>query len=336
MNETREVFSEREIKDIITKLQNCGRFEEGMIAIARKDLEYGLTKAEVEIYLKDGFSIHQMETISKAIRKHGSGFAEVIAKADLDAQSMELAMDYYEKGVSLDDILSGVNQKTSAYNLNLIYSSMLSTIRNAEKQEVSPSTDMTYVEKLLEEMKEIVISINRNAERYDALNDKFRQSEMEKQVQKEQMEYQVKIARMEQEAENLKETVRDLKEKLAEKEGEIKEMKSAEKTQPVEYMAAFTGVESRHQMKMLVESYQPKRTGLYTLLGKLAYKKKSKQDIVRLVANGELSTKQLSKIRLAMSKGLTEEQLLELIHSGATPEQMEEIIEIAALQNSMR
>lgn len=335
MKETRKALSEREIKDIIAKKRNYGRFNEDMIGIARKDLEYGLNKAEVDIYLQDGFSLGQMKTISKAIRKHGSAFAKTIARTDLDEQSMQLAIDYYEKGVALEDIMSGVNQKTSAYNLNLIYSGMLSDIEKAEKVEQPQGADMSYVEKMLDEMKEIVLAINRNAERYDALNDKFRQAEIEKQMQKEQAEHQVKIALMEQEAEILRETVRELEEKLAEKEGEVKVMKDAQK-QPVEYMTTFAGLESQHQMRLLIEQNQPKRTGFYTLLGKLAYKKKSKQDIVRLVASGDLSTKQLSKIRLAMSKGLTEEQLLELIHSGATPEQMEEIIEIAALQNSMR
>ena len=38
----------------------------------------------------------------------------------------------------------------------------------------------------------------------------------------------------------------------------------------------------------------------------------------------------------AYANNLTEEQLLELIHSDATPQQMEEIIEIAILQNCTR
>ena len=55
-----------------------------------------------------------------------------------------------------------------------------------------------------------------------------------------------------------------------------------------------------------------------------------------MVASGELSKEQLAKIKVAMEKGLTEEQLLSLIHGNVSPEQMEEIIEIAVLENSMK
>ena len=337
MKETREALSEKEIKDAIIRIRNCGRFEENMIAIARKDLEYGLTKEEVDIYMKEGFSVGQMEKLSEAIRKHGSTFAASIAKEDLDEQSMQLAIDYYEKGISLENIVSGTMQKTSAYHLNQIYSCMLATIKHAQTGMDAQTVDADYMEKLLGEMKEIVLSINRNAERYDALSDKLRQAEIENKVQKEQSENHLKIALMEKEIEGLNDTINTLKKQLNEKEEEMEEMKHAEKQQITgEYVATFPGTGSQPSMKMVIEQPQPKRGGLYALMGKLAFKKKSNQDIVRLVAHGDLSTGQLSKIRLAMEKGLTEEQLLELVHSNATPEQMEEIIEIAILQNSTR
>jgi len=337
MKETREALSEKEIKDAIIRIRNCGRFEENMIAVARKDLEYGLTKEEVDIYMKEGFSVGQMEKLSEAIRKHGSTFAASIAKEDLDEQSMKLAIDYYEKGISLENIVSGTMQKTSAYHLNQIYSCMLATIKQAQTGMDAQTVDADYMEKLLGEMKEIVLSINRNAERYDALSDKLRQAEIENKVQKEQSENHLKIALMEKEIEGLNDTIDELKKQLSEKEEEMEEMKHAEKQQITgEYVATFPGTGSQPSMKMVIEQPQPKRGGLYALMGKLAFKKKSNQDIVRLVAHGDLSTGQLSKIRLAMEKGLTEEQLLELVHSNATPEQMEEIIEIATLQNSTR
>ena len=81
---------------------------------------------------------------------------------------MQIAIDFYEKGVSLDDIANGILQKTSAFNLNQIYATMLQSIKAAEKEQLEAATvlDKEYVEKLFHEMKEIVVGINHNAERY--------------------------------------------------------------------------------------------------------------------------------------------------------------------------
>ena len=79
-----------------------------------------------------------------------------------------------------------------------------------------------------------------------------------------------------------------------------------------------------------------KRKGIYLLVGRLGFEKKSKQDLVRLVAEGKLGTEQLIEIQNAMKQGLTEEQLVTLINNGVSAEQMREIIEIAVLENNMK
>ena len=78
-----------------------------------------------------------------------------------------------------------------------------------------------------------------------------------------------------------------------------------------------------------------KRKGIYLLVGRLGFEKKSKQDLVKLVAEGKLGTEQLIEIQNGMKKGLTEEQLVTLINNGVSAEQMREIIEIAVLENNM-
>ena len=77
-------------------------------------------------------------------------------------------------------------------------------------------------------------------------------------------------------------------------------------------------------------------TGAFTgLLGKLGFMKKSRQDIVKLLASGDLVPAQLVQIRSAIEKGLTESQLVELINNNVSAEKMKEIIDIAVLENSM-
>ena len=75
--------------------------------------------------------------------------------------------------------------------------------------------------------------------------------------------------------------------------------------------------------------------GVASLFARLSFKKKSRADIVKLVASGNLVPAQLVQIKSAIEKGLTETQLIELITNNISAEKMKEIIEIAVLENSM-
>ena len=87
---------------------------------------------------------------------------------------------------------------------------------------------------------------------------------------------------------------------------------------------------------VVVEKETKKSTNaLIQIISKLLFKKKSRQDIVKLVASRELEPSQLVQIRNAIEKGLSEDQLLELIHSKASAEQMQGVIEIAISINSL-
>lgn len=86
--------------------------------------------------------------------------------------------------------------------------------------------------------------------------------------------------------------------------------------------------------RMEVEKNTKKTNGAFSYVSKLIFKKKSRQDIVKLVASGELNPAQLEQIRNAIEKGLSEAQLLELIHSKVSAEQMQGVIEIAVSINS--
>ena len=76
-------------------------------------------------------------------------------------------------------------------------------------------------------------------------------------------------------------------------------------------------------------------SGVASLFARLSFKKKSRADIVKLVASGDLVPAQLVQIKSAIEKGLTESQLVELINNNISAEKMKEIIEIAMLENSM-
>jgi hypothetical protein len=94
-------------------------------------------------------------------------------------------------------------------------------------------------------------------------------------------------------------------------------------------------MQGRVIQKVQIDRSESKSNGVIGLLSKLCFKKKSRADIVKLVASGDLAPAQLIQIKSGIEKGLTEGQLVELINNNVAAEKMKEIIEIAVLENSM-
>lgn len=105
---------------------------------------------------------------------------------------------------------------------------------------------------------------------------------------------------------------------------------------PVYYQMPVVDANGKIVQRVPVErSMRKSETGVAALIGKLGFKKKSRQDIVKLVAAGNLVPEQLIQIKSGIERGLTEGQLVELINNNVSAEKMKEIIEIAVLENSM-
>jgi len=105
---------------------------------------------------------------------------------------------------------------------------------------------------------------------------------------------------------------------------------------PVHYAIASKPEGAKEAEYSVIERTERKNSGLAAMFGKLAFKKKSRQDIVKLVASGNLTPDQLVQIRIGIEKKLTENQLINLINNNVPADQMKEIIEIAVLENSMQ
>ena len=106
---------------------------------------------------------------------------------------------------------------------------------------------------------------------------------------------------------------------------------------PVFYQMPVVDAAGRVIQHVQVEkTVRKSNQGAFTgLLGKFGFMKKSRQDIVKLLASGDLVPAQLVQIRSAIEKGLTESQLIELINNNVSADKMKEIIDIAVLENSM-
>lgn len=104
---------------------------------------------------------------------------------------------------------------------------------------------------------------------------------------------------------------------------------------PVYYQIPIVDSYGKKVMDVTVGKDERKTSGIFSVMSKLLFKKKSRADIVKLVASGDLVPAQLIQIKNAIERGLTEGQLVELINNNLTPDKMKEIIEIAVLENSI-
>lgn len=104
---------------------------------------------------------------------------------------------------------------------------------------------------------------------------------------------------------------------------------------PVYYQIPAVDNYGRAVMDVTVGRDERKSSGIFSVMSKLLFKKKSRADIVKLVASGNLVPDQLVQIKIAIERGLTEGQLVELINNNLAPDRMKEIIEIAVLENSI-
>lgn len=105
---------------------------------------------------------------------------------------------------------------------------------------------------------------------------------------------------------------------------------------PIYYTVPVVGYKGRVVDRVSFDRTEKKsEKGIAGLFSRLCCKKKSRADIVKLLSTGNLTTGQLSMIKIAIESKLTEGQLLGLINNNLEPEKMREIIEIAVLENSL-
>ena len=104
----------------------------------------------------------------------------------------------------------------------------------------------------------------------------------------------------------------------------------------IEYHAAVVDKDGNIIRFVPVERMERKDRGsvMGSMFSRLFLKKKT--DIVKLLAEKDLSPEQLVQVRSAIEKGLSEKQLLVLINNKIPAEQMEEIINIAVYENKMK
>lgn len=291
MEQERKPMSESELQEAVARLGRGGRYDPAVLDLVREDYRFGLSKAQIDIYLQSKMDPQRMRIVSEILRRYGEKLAEVIVKCQPpDIYRMWVSAEYFEKGVSLETIESVLSEDRTAYAMRRVYQKVLEQTKQQKEEtqktdQVSASMDavMADMQKRLDEKDALITSQQAGIRQ---INDALEQSRRE----------------------------------LAKKEEELWKMRRAMDVREVQRQ----------------EVVDRRDTGLAAMLGRFARKEKVHQDMVGLVANGNLSTEQLAMIRVAMEKGLKEEQIHQLITSRVPAEQMKEIIEIAVLENKMQ
>lgn len=120
----------QEIKEMFTN--------KSMRELAVRDFEYGLSKEDIMLYAdKQHLPLVSVEQLSRALKVHnGRELVNYLRDSGLNAYQMELVVDFYKKGVSLDKIREVMGQEQTAYSLSQalqrVYEALYQTGKNAE------------------------------------------------------------------------------------------------------------------------------------------------------------------------------------------------------------
>ena len=405
MEQTTRQIDSIKIGNYLKNMRNARRYEPEIIDLVEEDLNLGLTEEQTNLYLKKGFKLAQMKVLSGFLRKgiDESFVKQLTSHENLTGYQMQVALDFYEKGVPISVIEETVSNNSTPSAMREIFQKILTDTEKVKRESENISGQMQeYVKGLVTQIEEVVGKIQYQEQRYDELNKKltvFESSKKDEEVAenlvKKLEDTEAELSSQQDRLNSASSTIARLREQVEHKEKEMsrmqnridtleqklldkadipvkstedqenkttdeKQSETADKemadTNPVLSENVFTddpfakskyGIPVYYQMPVVdaqgrvVQQLSVERTrrtsegGIAAMIAKLCFKKKSRQDIVKLVASGDLVPAQLIQIKSGIEKGLTEGQLVELINNNVSAEKMKEIIEIAVLENSM-
>lgn len=387
----RRVLSVSERNGYIKKLTDMGHSKE-VLDLVKDDLEFGLVNDEINLYLDKKWDLRQKKVYSMCLRDELSReVIAVIMREGLDGSQMQVALEFYQKGVPIETVASVIDKGENAKHMQKAFEAVMSNLERVKTGSAESSVvDREYVQGLVNQIEEAVAKIQFQEQRYDELNKKLKIFENAKQDEavhnglvKKLGETEAELSGQQDQLNRANATIARLREQIEDKKKEMEKMQNRidtledkllerasvatsekvsvkaeeEKKEPASMQTFFDEkpiAEKPYQIPVyyqlpvvdasgrVIQRVQVEKTirkgnqGAFTgLLGKLGIMKKSRQDIVKLLASGDLVPAQLVQIRCAIEKGLTESQLVELINNNVSAEKMKEIIDIAVLENSM-
>ena len=298
----------REIEAYLQKMRKS-HYSGEVMELVKDDLEYGLSPAQVESYLnRADFSSRQKKLYSEALRDNfPKEVLEIAFARGLKVQQMQVACGYVRKGISEEALREVLSEERSAKEM----SDMMQDILNRHEEDAAvPVTELS--DGLQEQLDEVL----------------QQKEHLEQQIEAKEKEIQEGLAKVASQRNTIEEQaarIRELEERLEKRPARPQ----------VSYEVQMPMEQDKPPVRIPVE-VERKRSNDVGRFKMLFEKRKVRTDMVKLVSQADLSEGQLAAILAGMEQGLTQEQLTELVHCGATPEKMQIIVEIAVLENSMR
>ena len=333
-----------------TEEYSGGRYDYRQMCVYSRCLRNGYNEEEKAAILKEGLSGDQMAVALEFYEKGVpmDTITEVLSSAENTAYTMKRLFSQVLKKIREAEPVSG---QDTAYAKEL-----MEQIREVVEK-------ISYQEKRYDALNEKLKEIGTAGQDVQVQSNLIAQlSEKDKMLEKQQNELneaRVQIAKLHGEIEAVRKERKALEEQVknaVREETDAAEPKEPEKGKKpetkaessapgmpesalypgIEYHAAVVDKDGNIIRFVPVERMERKDRGsvMGSMFSRLFLKKKT--DIVKLLAEKDLSPEQLVQVRSAIEKGLSEKQLLVLINNKIPAEQMEEIINIAVYENKMK
>ena len=333
-----------------TEEYSGGRYDYRQMCVYSRCLRNGYNEEEKAAILKEGLSGDQMAVALEFYEKGVpmNTITEVLSSAENTAYTMKRLFSQVLKKIREAEPVSG---QDTAYAKEL-----MEQIREVVEK-------ISYQEKRYDALNEKLKEIGTAGQDVQVQSNLIAQlSEKDKMLEKQQNELneaRVQIAKLHGEIEAVRKERKALEEQVknaVREETDAAEPKEPEKGKKpetkaessapgmpesalypgIEYHAAVVDKDGNIIRFVPVERMERKDRGsvMGSMFSRLFLKKKT--DIVKLLAEKDLSPEQLVQVRSAIEKGLSEKQLLVLINNKIPAEQMEEIINIAVYENKMK
>jgi len=333
-----------------TEEYSGGRYDYRQMCVYSRCLRNGYNEEEKAAILKEGLSGDQMAVALEFYEKGVpmDTITEVLSSAENTAYTMKRLFSQVLKKIREAEPVSG---QDTAYAKEL-----MEQIREVVEK-------ISYQEKRYDALNEKLKEIGTAGQDVQVQSNLIAQlSEKDKMLEKQQNELneaRVQIAKLHGEIEAVRKERKALEEQVknaVREETDAAEPKEPEKGKKletkaessapgmpesalypeIEYHAAVVDKDGNIIRFVPVERMERKDRGsvMGSMFSRLFLKKK--MDIVKLLAEKDLSPEQLVQVRSAIEKGLSEKQLLVLINNKIPAEQMEEIINIAVYENKMK
>ena len=334
-----------------TEEYSSGRYDYRQMCVYSRCLRNGYSKEEKAAILKEGLSGDQMAVALEFYEKGVplDTITEVLSSAENTAYTMKRLFSQVLRKIRETEPVSG---QDTAYAKEL-----MEQIR--EVVEKISCQEKRY-DALNEKLKEIGTAGQDAQIQSNLLSQLSEKDKMLEKQQNELNEARVQIAKLHGEIEAVRKERKALEEQVKnavrtepeaaaepqkpekEKKPEIKASGSASVMPEsalypgIEYHAAVVDRDGNIIRFVPVERMERKDRGsvMGSMFSRFFLKKKT--DIVKLLAEKDLSPEQLVQVRSAIEKGLSEKQLLVLINNKIPAGQMEEIINIAVYENRMK